>query len=300
MSKLNKILLAITCLFAGDCNAGAFEIQGHRGARGQFPENTLPAFVGAIEGGAHTLELDLMLTADHKIVIYHDFVLNPELCTYLNGRPLKTAPAIANLKLSEIKAIDCGAKQNPLFPRQMVIKGTQIPTLKELFHVIQTHPQAEQVQLNLEIKINPYTPSPRPSRALVAQKIFAEVQASGLKDRVVYTSFDLEVLKEMRQLDPQARLGFIFSTEWLNKKWLVKSENWLPFVIRAASEIRASLVSVEHTLLTAEKVARLHASGLRVIPWTVNDTQRSQELIEMGVDGLITDYPSDFSVINYP
>ncbi len=282
----------VACILTG--HLCALEIQGHRGARGQFPENTLPAFMAAIEGGADTLELDLMLSSDNTIVIYHDFALNSQLCTYLNGKPLKQAPLIAHLLLAEIKKIDCGSKQNPLFPKQVALKGIQIPTLKELLHVIRTHPLAQHVKLNLEIKINPYSTAEHPSRAFVAQKILAEVRASGLEDRVLYSSFDLEVLKEMRKLDPSAKLGFIFSSEWLQKKWLVKPENWLPFVVQSASQIRAEMLAVEHTLLTAEHVEKLHASGFRVIPWTINDLKISQDLIEMGVDGIITDYPSDF------
>lgn len=289
-------MLAMACTLAGHCSA--VEIHGHRGARGLFPENTLSACIGAIEGGADALELDLMLTADDAIVIYHHFALDDELCTYLDGRPLTTAPLIANLKLAEIKMIDCGSKQNPLFPRQAMLVGTQIPTLAELLQLMRTHPQAQKVRLNLEIKINPYDTSPRVSRAFFARKIFAEVQASGLTERVLYSSFDLEVLKEMRQLDPQAKLGFIFNAEWLSKKWQVKPENWLPFAIRAATEIRAEMIAPEHSLLTTERVKKLHLSGFRVIPWTVNDAQLSFELIEMGVDGIITDYPHDFNQVH--
>ena len=285
----------VACILSGHLVAlNALEIQGHRGARGQFPENTLPAFIAAIEGGVDTIELDLMMTADNQIVIYHDFSLNPQLCTHLNGRPLKRSPLIAQMRLAEIKKIDCGSQQNPRFPKQVALKGVQIPTLKEFFYLIRTHPLAQNVKLNLEIKINPYSTAIHPSRAFVAQKILAEVRASGLQDRVLFSSFDLEVLKEMRTLDSHVRLGFIFNSEWLQKKWLVKSENWLPFVIHSASQIQVTMLAVEHTLLTAEHVKHLHASGFRVIPWTINDLQLSQELIEMGVDGIITDYPSDF------
>lgn len=284
----------VACLLTGHLSLSALEIQGHRGARGQFPENTLPGFMAAIEGGVDTLELDLLMTADNKIVIYHDFALNPQLCTHLNGRPLRGSPMVAELKLAEIKKIDCGSKQNPLFPKQLALKGVQIPTLKEFLHMIRTQPLAQNVKLNLEIKINPYSTAAHPSRAFVAQKILAEVKASGLEDRVLFSSFDLEVLKEMRKLDSQVRLGFIFNSEWLQKKWLVKPTNWLPFVIYSASEIRVELLSIEHTLLTAERIAKLHTCGFRVIPWTINDLKLSQELIKMGVDGIITDYPSYF------
>ena len=282
----------VACILTG--HLSALEIQGHRGARGQYPENTLPGFMAAIEGGVDTLELDLMMTGDNQIVIYHDFALNPDLCTHLNGKPLRGSPLIAQMSLVQVKRIDCGSKQNPLFPTQVAVKGVQIPTLRELLYMIRTHPLAQDVKLNLEIKINPYSTAAHPSRAFVAQRVLDEVRASGLEDRVSYSSFDLEVLKEIRTLDSQARLGFIFNSEWLQKKWLVKTKNWLPFVIASSSKIRVEILSIEHSLLTAERIQTLHRFGFRVIPWTINDLKLSQELIKMGVDGIITDYPSDF------
>ena len=135
------------------------EIQGHRGSRGTMPGKDSPAFLAAIEAGADRLELDLQVTQDGEIVIYHDFFINKELCVPLDGTPVVLpTPLIHSLTLSQVKQWDCGTKTNPLFPRQRSIPGTQVPTLIELLKMISESSllHAKKVLLNLEIKGDPH------------------------------------------------------------------------------------------------------------------------------------------------
>ncbi len=132
------LILSLYCLTGPMFIQGKMiEVQGHRGTRGLEPENTLPSFQRAIQAGADTLELDLLMTQDDKIVIYHDYFLDPDLVTYLDGRTLSSHTLlIRSLPLSQVEEFDCGRKANPRFPRQKRIPGTTMPTLEELFEKI--------------------------------------------------------------------------------------------------------------------------------------------------------------------
>lgn len=260
------------------------EVQGHRGTRGLCPENTLPSFAEAIKAGADALELDLLMTNDGKIVIYHDYFLDPDLLTFLDGKPLLSNELlIHSLSLSKVKEIDCGRKVNPLFPKQKMMPGTSIPTLEELFEMITAShdPHAKTVRLNLEIKRNPFHPEYSADPKMMAKEVIALVKKYGFEDRVYYSSFDPESLKQVRAHEPQAKIAFL-------------KESNLQFMIEVARMVRAETVSPEHILIKdADHVRSLQNMGFKVILWTVNDPKRWEELIHMGVDGIITDYPED-------
>ena len=244
-----------------------FEIQGHRGSRGTAPENTLPAFLEAVDCGASGAELDLVVTEDGEIVIHHDLFFQNKL--------------ILHLSLSEIKAIDMGKTPNAAFPKQKAIAKTFVPTLAELFEALLGHPKASHFSLNLEIKRKSEHPDWTLSPELLAEKIVREVRAFGFENRVAYSSFDKEVLIAVRNIEPDAKIGFI-------------NEHSLKETKDIALKLKANVVSPEHKFLkTKQDIDELHSLGFRVIPWTVNDPERMLELLEMGADGIITDYPSD-------
>lgn len=293
MKPFRTAVFALACLIAPLAYTQV-EIQGHRGTRGLKPENTLPAFMAAIEAGADVLELDLLTTKDGILVIHHNFFLNPSICVSLDGTPLLEAPLVSKVALLEIKKIDCGSKTNPDFPQQEAVPGTQIPTLAELFTLIKSssHPHAKTVRLNLEVKRDPFYPDRTISAADLAKKVVEEVKKSGLADRVYYSSFDPSVLAEIRKLDSSCGLGFIFGEESMIVAEQLSPENPLDAIIQIASALGIQTLSPDHVLLLSkELVGKLKTAGFRVIPWTVNDLKRCEELIKMGVDGLITDYP---------
>ena len=272
----------------------SLEVQGHRGNRAFRPENTLPAFLTAIEGGANTLELDVLATLDNQLVIYHDFFVNKELCVYLDGRSITQEVLIRSLSLEEIKQLDAGLKINPKFPEQMSIPGTEIPALQELFDLINrsSHPNAKKIRLNLELKRDLRFPEWTLSPKDLAIAITTQVERNGFSDRVYYSSFDPEVLAAIRKVDPKAEIGFIFSSQSLDVARILHPEAGMEFLLQIASLLKVSILSPDHELLKSkEDVALLQEKGFRVIPWTVNDPKRWAELVKMGVDGMISDNP---------
>ncbi len=243
------------------------EIIAHRGDRSRFPENTLPAFQSAIDAGATGLELDLLITADHQIVIHHDFSLNPDLCTADNGSELTETPLIYSLPLSFLKTLDCGRKTDPRF------KGVRIPTLRELFDLCGSRPD---ILLNLELKCEPLlTPLPE----LFARLVLKETALSS--SPILYSSFNAEVLSALRKIKPDARLLFLFGSENLP----------LARVLETARALNVEALGPDESLLTPESMEQL--KPLRVIPWTVNDPARWRQLIDLGVSGIITDTPQE-------
>ncbi len=281
--KKNLFLFTLLIMFITK-DARSFEVQGHRGTRGYKPENTLPAFKAAIESGADRIELDLLVTKDGVIVIYHDFYINPNITTNWDGSPVSVpSPLIYSLSLAEVKQFDCGRRKNPLFPKQTQIPGTKIPTLQELLDLIleYSHANAKKIGLNLEIKRDPYHPEFTPSPLLFAKKLVDLVKKNGFMDRVYYSSFDPQMLVEVRKIDPKAHIAFLM-------------EDNIKDLIEIATELRADIISPEHVFIKDRKdVERFHQLGFKVMLWTVNDPARSLQLLEMGVDGIITDYPND-------
>lgn len=270
----------------------SFQVQGHRGARGTMPENTLPAFEAGIEAGVDAMEMDLLMTKDGEIVIHHDFLLNPELCTHADGSPLSDSPLIKDMTLAELKKLDCGQKTNHDFPRQQAVPGSTIPTLKEVIDLVKNHPKGKNVQLNLEIKADPCTPEATPPYAEVAKKIVQIVNENGFADRVYYSSFDFSALEEVRKLDEGATIGLLVEIPTLLHAG-VDPEGWARYLMEEAAKVEASILSPDYELISADDINTLQEAGFLVIPWTVNDPETCRTLRRMGVNGVITDYPAD-------
>ncbi len=288
MGKLWALCLALGLFM----DANAIEVQGHRGARAYLPENSLPAFKAAIDAGVDVLELDLLMTKDGALVIHHDYFLNDTLCAKLDGTPLSSNQLVRTLTLSEIKMVDCGCKKNVEFPEQKQVAGTQVPTLQELFALIQSSSAAGGVRLNLEIKRDPRHPDWCAPPLEMAQAVVQAVRASGFSSRVYYSSFDPESLAAVRKVDPTAVLGLIFSDESLQLASQRDPAGGKSYLMQIASALKVSILSPDHELLhSADDVRALQNAGFRVIAWTVNEKARWEELSRMGVDGIISDRP---------
>lgn len=246
-------------------------VHGHRGARAVMPENTLPAFEYAIAEGADVLELDLAVTKDDILVVSHDPHVNPTLC--------KDAPpklAIRTLTLEELKRFDCGALQNPLFPKQKPVPGTSIPTLGEVFALS----NRGAFEFNIETKIFANEPELAPSPEEFAKLVFEMVTRHSLENRVIVQSFDFRTLHAMKKLAPQLRLSALYEGE-------PKS------FVAIAKEAGADIISPKFNLVTKQQVAAAHRAKLQVIPWTANTPKEWQRLIDCGVDAIITDDPAE-------
>src|ERR1043166_5290080 len=181
--------------------AQAIQVHGHRGARAMRPENTLPAFEYAIAQGVDALELDMAVTRDNVVVVSHDPRLSAPVCTGPRDHAV-----IHELTLAEVKQWDCGAKQNPAFPKQQPVPGTRVPTLDEVFDLA---PQGKFL-FNIETKSFPDRPELTPPPEEFARLVLAVVRKHHLDNRVVVQSFDYRTLHAKKKLAPQIKLSALY------------------------------------------------------------------------------------------
>ncbi len=250
--------------------AQRIEVQGHRGARGVLPENTLPAFEYAIAQGVDVLELDMGVTKDNIVVVSHDSILAAPICT-----GPRDGAHIRDLTLAEVRQYDCGAVRNPRFPAQQPKPGTKMPTLDEVFALA---PKGK-FRFNIETKITPNEPALTPAPDEFARLVLAVIRKHHLESRVILQSFDFRTLQAMKKLAPEIALSALF-------------EGTPRTFVDMAREAGAKIVSPEFSLVTPDKVKEAHAAGLQVVPGTANTAADWDRLIAAGVDGIITDDPA--------
>jgi glycerophosphoryl diester phosphodiesterase len=260
----------------------AFEVHGHRGARARYPENTIPAFEHALKVGANALELDLGVTKDKFLVLSHDPHINPELCLDQSGQKVQKAPLISALTLNEVKTYDCGSLKNPKFPKQVAVPATRIPTLEEVLTWLdgQNLKQAKLIKLNIETKSFPENPEYTVPPEEFARLLVGTLKKRGYLDRTVIQSFDYRTLKAARLLEPRVQIAAL-------------TENIHEDLVKTALDLKADFISPRWTLVKFKSVKDLHEKGVKVLPWTVNDKETWSILINMKVDGIITDDPEE-------
>ena len=293
------VTLLVSTLCAGAC---AFDLQGHRGARGLAPENTLAGFERALEIGVTTLETDVHLSADGVLVLSHDPRINADLARDAQGAWLKApGPLLRDLTLAQIRAHDVGRLQPGTayargFPLQQPVDGQHIPTLASLFEKVREL-GAEGVRFNIEVKMNPHRPEETPAFEQIVDVLLAAVKAAGVESRVTIQGFDWRALQRVQQRAPQIPTAYLsaetprFDTiadgAW-TAGYRLAEHGTLPKMVKAAG---GTIWSPNFFGLTAGLVEQAHALGLQVLPWTVNESADMERLIGWGVDGLITDYP---------
>jgi len=293
----------VAALFA--LEPAAFDVEGHRGARGLAPENTLAAFRRALEVGVTTLETDLAVTKDGVLVISHDPYLNPDLVRGPDGAWLATkGPPIHALTYAEIQRYEIG-RLNPAteyarqFPQQRPADGQRFPTLAEVFALGTGKP----VRFNIETKITPDSRAETPEPTTFARLVMAAVHRAGMESRVTVQSFDWRTLVALKKLAPDIETSCLTiespgmdtvgrasgqPSRWHAGHSLAHFGGSVPRMADAAS---CGTWSMFWRNLTQQEITEAHALGLRVLPWTVNDPADMARLIDWGVDGIITDYP---------
>ncbi|MFI4999214.1 MAG: glycerophosphodiester phosphodiesterase [Reyranellales bacterium] len=285
---------------AGLPHAQAFDLQGHRGTRGLAPENTLAAFRTAIALGVTTLETDLAVTRDDVLVLSHEPRLNPDLVRGPDGKWLDApGPTIHSLTLAELKRYDIG-RLNPSsryarqFPEQKPADGERFPTLAELYAMA-----GPTVRFNIETKIDPTKPDQTVDPAHFTRLVVDAVRAAKMERRTTLESFDWRTLIEARRIAPEIETVCLTieapNTNTVAPKpspWLagldVSHGGSLQQLVKAAG---CSTWSPFWRNVTALNVTAAHRLDLNVVPWTVNDPAEMARLIDLKVDGLITDYP---------
>ena len=302
-------LLLTMSLLAFAPAALALDAQGHRGARGLLPENTLVAFTRALNLGVDTLEMDLGVTRDGHVVVMHDMRLNPNLTrdstgAWLNVEP---APSVNSLTLAELRTYDVGrlrpgSRYATRFSTQQSIDGTRVPTLAQVFQLANANGH-KRVRFNIETKINPNKPALTLAPSKFVEAVVAVVREHRLSERVTIQSFDWRTLRHTGKHAPEIATVYLSAQQqWFDTIEVGKpgTSPWtggfdiddfdgdLPRMIKTAG---GDIWSPFHGDIDADKVARAKSLGLQVIVWTVNEKPRMRELIEMGVDGIISDYP---------
>lgn len=260
------------------------KVHGHRGSRGTQPENTLAAFAEALRVGADVLELDLAVTKDEVIVVSHDPSISPERCLEAGGEPLAAPVPIRSLTMAQVKSYDCGSLPAPSFPEQSRSPGERIPTLEEVFELVarSTIPPAATVEFNIEAKIIPGSPEQAPGPERFVDLVAVLLEKHALISRTILQSFDDRPLRAMKKRLPKVRTS------------LLTSDNHFDFVL-VARGLGADIISPDRQWITKDDVERLHRAGVQVHPWTVNDEAGWAAMLELGVDGIITDYPGRLS-----
>ncbi|MBC7745097.1 MAG: glycerophosphodiester phosphodiesterase [Flavobacterium sp.] len=265
-----------------------FDTEGHRGARGLMPENTIPAMLKAIDQGVTTLEMDVHITADRKVILSHDAHINSLFTLNADGKEISEGEAKSlafyKMQYAAISQYDVGSKYYKNFPRQQKIK-TQIPLLSQLVDSVQNYlakNNKAQVFYNIETKSKPdgdhiFHPEPETFVKLIMDVI----KKKKLTQWVIIQSFDPRTLQAVHEKYQNVRTSLLIENGTLESN--LKKLNFLP-----------SIYSPNAKLVTAELVKECHKKNLKIVPWTVNTKKEIEDLKFLGVDGIISDFPDLF------
>ena len=301
IARLVAALLTPAVFLAPPAGAqpSGFDLQAHRGGRGETTEESLRAFAKSLELGVTTLELDIVLTKDAHPVVWHDPTIQADKCAD-TGPAFAGDPAypyvgklVHELTLAQVGTLDCG-KRLAEFPGAEVVRGNKIATLPEVFALADSY--HADVRYNVETKVEADHPGASAEPQEFVDVILAAVRAAAKIDRVEIQSFDWRTLPMVHQAEPSIPLVALYNEEtWApDSPWLA-GENAAaindPMI--GALMVGATIVSPRYQLVTGKPYAdHAHSLGLRVIPWTVDDAAAMREQIADGVDGIITDYPT--------
>jgi glycerophosphoryl diester phosphodiesterase len=253
-------------------------IQGHRGCRGLYPENSLPAFQHALEMGVTVLEMDVCLSA-----VSHEPYMNPLYASFPDGSPVKDASINLYQKTyAEIKSFDVGSRGNKLYPEQVRV-ATYKPLLSEVLALGEAFAQktGRKIDYNIEIKSEPseYGKSQPATVKEFADRVWSVISAQVSPSSLILQSFDFAVLQYWKTAINKGRLSALVEKE-------------TPEQMLASLDFVPEIFSSSHKYLTKEQIDFCHARGMQVIPWTINTTAEMQQFSDWQVDGIITDYPN--------
>ena len=281
-----KQLLLLIFLFSSSYSfSQKIEIHGHRGFRGLFPENTLTAFKEAIKAGVDYIELDVVITKDSQVVVSHEPWFNPNTCSSPEGKAItkRTKNNLHQLNYSEIKKYDCGKRGNKKFPQQAKLAEYK-PMLSEVIETMEAFTKENNlppIKYNIEIKNNvlgdgKYHFNPK----ITSKLIYDVIKKYNIDDRILVQSFDTRCLREIHQLDAKIKIGLLVAN-LTSVKLNVQKLGFTPYCYNPMSRICKS-----------KTIKQAHQLGCKVIVWTVNSQKEMVKFKDLGVDGIITDYPN--------
>lgn len=267
------------------------DVQGHRGCRGLMPENTIPAMLRAIDLGVTTLEMDVVITLDNRVVLSHEPFMNAEVSTRPDGTTFSTKEQkqynIFRMTLAELQRWDVGMKPHPKFPRQLRIPAVK-PLLEDVIDSVEAYVRQKglkPMRYNIETKCQPATDEifhPGPQR--FAALLMEVVMKKKVSERVTIQSFDIRTLQVIHTSHPNMSLAYLI--ENTNKLAVEDNITRLGFT--------PAIYSPAFQLVDSKLLDACRKLGMKIVPWTVNDKENIDRLIAMGVDGMITDYPDLF------
>jgi glycerophosphoryl diester phosphodiesterase len=262
------------------------DIQGHRGCRGLLPENSIPAFIKALELGVTTLELDLAVTKDKVVVISHEPWLSHEFCSDLDGKRIEASKEkefnIYALNYEALKKYDCGSLPHPRFPNQQLMRVYK-PSLAEMIDSVKSYCKNNNKPLphfNIEIKREQeYDGVYCPPVSEFCELVLKVIREKQIEQHCNLQSFDWETLRICRRLAPNIPLAMLVENN-LSPEENLKKLGFTP-----------EIYSPYFKLIDAHLLEWCRNNKLKLIPWTVNEPNDIKKVLEMGVDGIISDYP---------
>jgi glycerophosphoryl diester phosphodiesterase len=287
--------------------AAALDLQGHRGARGLAPENTLEGFAVALGIGVTTLELDIAVTRDDVLVVSHDPALNPDITRGPDGRFLDArGPLIRSLSFDELRRNDVGrikpgTRYAQQFAAQRPIDGARVPRLAELFALVRKAGNDE-VRFAIETKLRPDAPDDTPAPEPFARAVIAAIRAAGAEKRSTILSFDWRTLAVVQREAPEIGTVYLSAQQqWTDNigqgkpagsPWTAgvqhRDHGSVPRMVKAAG---GRIWSSYFGELDAPTVREAQALGLQVLAWTVNAPRDIERMLDLGVDGIVSDRP---------
>jgi len=283
------------------------KIYGHRGARGDLPENTLESFKYLFDNAINAYETDILISKDLVPVITHDFRLDPSLTKDKEGNWIKDEDIkIFDLTYDEISKFDVGSlnkltRYGRRFVNQRSLENQKIPKLSELLELSSKN-VLQNLLINLEIKSTPDEKNLTPDPKDLVQIVLNEINNSNLKDKIIISSFDWRILREVKKQSPEiprAYLTFQQEKGMKIKKTIYSKSPWIdhiPLTIvydlpKIIKELGGSAWHPYYKDINKKAVKGAHDNNLPVNVWTVNDEDDMLKMIEYGVDGIMTDYP---------
>ncbi len=270
----------------------AFDKEGHRGCRGLLPENTVPAMLKAIDLGVTTLEMDIVFTKDGKAILSHEPFFNHEIATKPDGTYIDEKEEkdfnIYKMTYAEVSRYDVGLKPHPRFVQQKKMKAVK-PLLSSLIDSVEAYAKISKRPLpyyNIETKTKPETDNIyHPAPAAFVDMLMKIINEKGIAERVIIQSFDFRTLQYLHKKYPQMKTALLIEADDKNSfRKQLKDLGFTP-----------TIYSPDFALVTTDLIKNCHDRNMKIIPWTVDDKNKIEELKKMGVDGIITDYPNLFN-----
>ena len=262
------------------------DVQGHRGCRGLRPENTIPAFIHALELGVTTLELDVVVSQDQQLVVSHEPFLSSTICTGPDGEAIADVQEeqynLYQMPYAQIRRCDCGSQGHPRFPEQQAVAAPK-PRLVEVIDAVEQYLHSHNrplVQYNIETKSTPtgdgvFHPAPKK----FVELLVAVLKEKGIEERAIVQSFDVRTLQKARRMAPELRQAL-----------LVENLRSVQENIDALGHV-PEVYSPDFRLVNKKLRDYTRQQGIKLIPWTVNEPKDIQKMLDLNVDGIISDYP---------